>query len=306
MRKFFANIISAFFKDAGKRHRVRNILSFGLANYCVAKIRFNRTERKLKFRHKLALCAIAKNEGAYFKEWLEFHHMMGVEKFYIYDNESTDNTRSVLTPYMKTGLVEYTYWPGQRVQLQAYWDCIRKHKYDTKWLTIIDLDEFLVPVRDRTIPEYLDGLPENTSQVLVGWAMYGSSGHDKKPEGLVIENFKTRAAENNFKLPGPAHKSIVNPRMVIATSCHDQGTLGGGTVVRECDGRISDWKIRCNHYHCKSWEEYARRAPRGTGRGGVAHGAKKYTREFFDNCDHNEVKDPLMDQYIPLLKKRLS
>ncbi|MDR0449401.1 MAG: glycosyltransferase family 92 protein [Rickettsiales bacterium] len=306
MRKFFANIISAFFKNPQRRHKVRNALTFGLVNYCLAARRFRKTEHKLKFRYKLSITAIAKNEGAYFKEWIEYHRMLGVEKFYIYDNESTDNTRSVLTPYMKSGLVEYKFWPGQRVQLQAYWDSIKKHKYATKWMAIIDLDEFLVPTKDGTIPEYLDKLPKNASQVLVGWAMYGSGGHLTKPSGLVIENFKTRAAENNFKLPGPAHKSVFNPRLVIATSCHDQGTLDAGVQVRECDGKISDWGIRCNHYHCKSWEEYQKRAPRGTGRGGIAHGAKKYTREFFDNCDHNEVSDPIMDKFIAPLKKRLS
>jgi hypothetical protein len=58
-------------------------------------------EPKLKFPHKLAVCAIAKNEGAYFKEWLEYHRLVGVEKFYIYDNESDDDTKEVLAPLKK-------------------------------------------------------------------------------------------------------------------------------------------------------------------------------------------------------------
>ncbi|MDR0319708.1 MAG: hypothetical protein LBH81_03130 [Rickettsiales bacterium] len=136
--------------------------------------------------------------------------------------------------------------------------------------------------------------------------MYGSNGHDKKPEGLVIENFKTRAAENNFKLPGEMHKSIVKPRFVLAPKPHRQIIFGGGGLAFY-HGPISGWPLRCNHYHCKSWEEYQKRMARGSGVCGMGQGGvPKYNREFFENCDHNDVLDPIMDEYIPPLKKRLT
>ena len=43
---------------------------------------------KRKYPFYLTLCAIAKNEGRYLQEWIEYHKMLGVEKFFIYDNES--------------------------------------------------------------------------------------------------------------------------------------------------------------------------------------------------------------------------
>ncbi|MDR0319707.1 MAG: glycosyltransferase family 92 protein [Rickettsiales bacterium] len=137
MNKLLIKIASRFTHS----RRVLGLLEFGLINALKTKLR----EPKLEFPHKLSILAIAKNEGPYFREWIEFHKMMGVEKFYIYDNESTDDTKEILAPYIKSGLVEYTWWPGIKQQTKAYKDAIAKYKFDTQWLAIIDLDEFLVP-----------------------------------------------------------------------------------------------------------------------------------------------------------------
>lgn len=84
------------------------------------------------YNHYLAVCAIAKDEGPYFKEWIEYHRLVGVGKFYIYDNESTDDTKKILEPYIASGLVDYLYWPGQRQQVVAYNDCLRKHDTEAR------------------------------------------------------------------------------------------------------------------------------------------------------------------------------
>ena len=36
---------------------------------------------------------------------------------------------------------------------------------------------------------------EEWPAVGVNWAMFGTSGHEKKPEGLVIENYLWRCSE---------------------------------------------------------------------------------------------------------------
>ena len=81
-----------------------------------------------KYPFYLTLCAIAKNEGRYLQEWIEYHKMLGVEKFFIYDNESADNTREILQPYIDTNLVEYCYFPGKKMQLKALHPRRKRHK----------------------------------------------------------------------------------------------------------------------------------------------------------------------------------
>ena len=68
----------------------------------------------------LAFVLIAKNEATYIKEWLDFHIKQGVSHFLIYDNESTDNFREVLRPYIGAGQVTYHFIKGKRRQVDAY------------------------------------------------------------------------------------------------------------------------------------------------------------------------------------------
>ena len=40
------------------------------------------------------------------QEWLVWHLLMGVEKFYLVDNDSSDHVREVLAPFIQQGVVE--------------------------------------------------------------------------------------------------------------------------------------------------------------------------------------------------------
>jgi hypothetical protein len=40
-------------------------------------------------KYYISACLLAKNENDYINEWLQWHINLGVEHFYIYDNESS-------------------------------------------------------------------------------------------------------------------------------------------------------------------------------------------------------------------------
>ena len=44
----------------------------------------------------LSICAIYRDEAFYLREWLEFHRLVGVERFFLYHNLSIDDHLSVL------------------------------------------------------------------------------------------------------------------------------------------------------------------------------------------------------------------
>lgn len=262
------------------------------------------TEKKYPFY--LAVCAIAKNEGRYLQEWIEYHNMLGVGKFYIYDNESTDNTQEVLQPYVDKGLVEYTLFPGIKMQLKAYSNCIRKHKRDAQYMAFIDIDEFIVPIKHKTIPEYLHGLGK-FSGVQINWIVYGSNGAQSRAEGFVIERFRSHSVTQQFL--NHHIKSIVNPRRVLAFfSAHRPVILG---LYVDSDGKTitkSFWKrppianqIQINHYAIKSYEEFLEKRSRGRARFNRTRGLG-----YFKKYDRNEVvNDTIMDKYVVELKKRI-
>ena len=103
-------------------------------------------ERSEIFKHEVAIVSISKNEGPYLIEWIEFHRMVGVTKFYFYDNESNDDTLDLLKPYIEAGIVDYTLQRGKAQQLVAYNDAIKKHKRECRWMAFLDMDEYLMPV----------------------------------------------------------------------------------------------------------------------------------------------------------------
>jgi hypothetical protein len=233
--------------------------------------------------------------------------LVGVNKFYIYDNESTDDTHRILQPYIESGIVEYKYFPGEKMQIPAVYDAVKHYKYETKWMAHIDLDEFIVPVETETVTEFLRKLPANMRELLIGWVVYGSNGHKTKPSGLVIENYMHRCE----KLYGC--KAIINPRFLYKVGNPHIFNVAGNMVNEngaKCGFIDQDKnpppcnKIRINHYHCKSWEEYQNKRKRGDAIYGKEYG--KINNKTLEKHDRNEVHDPIMNKFIPTIKQKCS
>ena len=253
----------------------------------------------------LSIACIAKDEGSYIKEWIEYHKLVGVERFYFYDNESTDNTREVLEPYIQDGTVVYNYVEGKCLQNLAYADAIVKYKNQTRWLAIIDLDEYIVPTSTDTIPQFLKAY-EKYPAVGINWVVFDSNGHKTKPTvegGLVTANY-TRSKKSFYI------KSIHNPKKVIgifdphyAIYKNDEFAVNEdfevlyGSVTKK---HLSN-KIQINHYYSKSEEEYVKKTARGN-----ADSDKK--REYFEEyVNFSEYTyDYAIQKYLPELKKRMN
>lgn len=301
LRKSVAQIVSALMPTRVMRNRMRSIIKFGVFRTIGATLRAGRET----FPHYLCVAAIARDEGRYFKEWIDYHRLVGVEKFFIFDNESKDNTYDVLKPYIDAGIVEYTYVTGDGIQNAVNYYAVCAARRKTKWLAVIDLDEFIMPRHDKNIPDFLRRFSPRVAQIFVRWCLFGSSGHVTRPDGLVIENYKYRKRDNSTQ----ANKIIVNPRLICGcTSAHAFDAVGrsvdetGRTVTPSpvIPGLTQDI-IRINHYRCKSWQDSEEKHNKGDvlyGRGYV-----RYTKADFDKFDTNEVYDDSMDEYAEKLKK---
>lgn len=140
-------------------------------------------------QYKVTICAIFKNEGPYLREWLEYHMMIGVEHFYMYNNCSDDDYLTILKPYIDDNIVTLIDWPYPHSQTKAYIDCIDRFKNETSWIGFIDLDEFVVLADDKNICDFLQKY-DKYAGMLINWKIFGSSGHiNRDLKGLVIEDF---------------------------------------------------------------------------------------------------------------------
>lgn len=177
----------------------------------------------------IAIAAIFNNEAPYLKEWIEFHRLVGVEKFYLFDHMSTDPFQEILEPYIDQGIVELTPWrlnytsysEWLEIQCLAYDRAIRKALGKIKWLALLDIDEFLFSPKASHLKDALI-LFEHVGGIGINWQAFGTSGVPKIPEKrLLIETLNLKWPED---APPNYHiKCIVRPERV--RSCIDPHTI---------------------------------------------------------------------------------
>lgn len=262
----------------------------------------------------LSIVAIAKNKGEYIQEWLEYHKYIGVDRIYLYDNESDDNLKDKIKKYIIDGYVIYRWFPGKGMQFKAYNNALLKYRNKTKYMAFIDCDEFLKTKNNEKIGELIDFLIKKQKNAFIGglainWCMFGSSHHDTKPDGLVIENYLYHAKRNGQG--NNCVKSIVNPRTVllfrhphfpIFIPCFYKVDESGQKVLGWSNSNCKNDFIQINHYFTKSKEEWLKR--RVLGKADHKNNEKRTLEEFYLH-DNNDVFDDSMLFYANIIKKNL-
>ena len=210
-------------------------------------------------RNHLSACLCFRNTASYLAEWLAFYSVLGVDHFYLYNNESTDEYEQVVAPYVADGDATLIDFPGNGIQHAIYSHCLRSCAGRTRWLMFCDDDEFLFPVEDISLPAALERY-ERFAGVAASWMLYGSSGHRTRPRGMVIESYAMRAT-----LPDHHVKCIVDPARITRPLVvgHQFECVRGEIVVDEngepMTGPLhphpSAGILRINHYLTKSRTE---------------------------------------------------
>lgn len=263
----------------------------------------NKADKNKIFENELAIVCIAKNEGPYLKEWIEYHKLIGIDRIYFYDNESADTTESILKPYIKSGYVIYTPIIGYGKQLDAYNDALNKYKNKCRYMAFIDLDEYLfitnksIKKISQLISILLEEAAKGASGVGINWCLFGSAGLEKRPNGLITANYIYRGTTKDW---GNFHiKTICNPRRVqkFISPHYPLYKIGAYNINESNLNRLYGWfshdiqwkNLRINHYYCKSKEDYIIKVSRG-------YGDRKgeYDLSQFNDYDLNEVKDESM------------
>ena len=247
-------------------------------------------------KYKVSICAIFRDEGAILREWIEFHKIVGVEHFYLYNNFSEDNYKEVLDPYINEGIVTLIDWPYPQAQMAAYQNCVDTYKNETKWIGFIDLDEFVVPNKHfDTIYEFLRQFDSNRPMVIMYWRNFGSSGKiDRNRDKLVTEDFtlcwykyanigkffyntdynynpKDKYTKGYMHYRWGAYKNLNLPPVNV----FDKVIIWGIHNVPS-----DNFPIQINHYLLKTYNEYKEKKAK---RGGGVHKVQKgfHDDEYF-------------------------
>jgi len=245
----------------------------------------------------LAVCAIYRDEAPYLREWIEFHRLVGVERFFLYDNQSSDDHRAVLRPYEDAGVVVVHDWDPALGQVPAYQHCVEHHRDDARWIAFIDVDEFLFSPTGKPLTPILKDY-EPFPGVGVNWTLFGTSGHSDKPPGPVIESYLDRLEHRESHW----YKSIVDPQRVAGSDVHDFHYEAGSAVDENGYPVVGGWTksvtgslLRLNHYVTKSVAEHRLRRARLT-----ATGTKSKV-----NIERWEAAPTVRDEAILIYTERL-
>ena len=221
--------------------------------------------------YKLSICAIFKDEAPFLEEWIVFHKVQGVEHFYLYNNNSTDNFQKVLQPYVDANEVTLIDWnfdynPGQtedwgKIQTGAYSHCLEKFGDISDWIAFLDADEYLFCPTGETLPQFLERY-QDYGGVCANWLVFGTSGIEDIPENsLMIEhlvhcgNYDCTIVKS---IAQPKYvKTITNPHFLI----YKEGSYAVDSLFRVVPDAISKEpcldSIRINHYWTRT-EKYFR------------------------------------------------
>ena len=172
------------------------------------------------YEYNCSIIAVFQNEAPYMKEWIEYHHMIGVDHFWLYDDTSTDNWREVLHPYIEQGLVEVTDWseprrkgsPWPEPQKQCYREGLKKAQGVSKWVALIDIDEFILPMADKSLTDCLEKRFSKASGIYITWRNFGTGRVSLNPHEPIL--FKLTSASAKFHCRNNVGKSIVRPEDV--------------------------------------------------------------------------------------------
>jgi hypothetical protein len=280
----------------------------------------------------LAMCTIFHNEAEYLAEWVELHRIAGVEHFFLYDNLSEDDPAGVLAPYVDEGLVTLVDWPlHPRGQMPAYTHCVTELGPLARWIAFVDADEFFFAPGGGDLKEALEPY-DPYGGVAVNYVNFGTSGHKRKPAGLVAESYVRRAdheralimpaglraphldptVESSYYPLNARVSSVVQPaRVVRCLSPHFFEYRPGFCAVTEnhepvfgpMTDRVSVERLRMNHYWTKSEEECHAKFTRGRADTGVS---RAWPDEFLHrDAALNAVYDDEIHVHLPALRAAL-
>ncbi len=168
-------------------------------------------------------------------EWMEFHQIVGVTEFNVYNGDLQPNLHDVFDYYTTKGILHIRPMPPPvdektvaAVKLSSpasLNDCMLTNMYRYRFIVVIDFDEFLVPRNHSGLSDLIahinsqEGLTQDWYSYTFRNAFFFNHFEQdtKQPEFLRTLRFRNRAPPSPYLY---APKSIVDPRRCFSVFNH--------------------------------------------------------------------------------------
>ena len=216
-------------------------------------------------KYYISLCCIIKDER-YLEEFILHHRIIGVEHFYIYDNDSTPPISDRLSNFYYSKLCTIIRYPGSVVQMNAYHDCLNNFGSETNWLIVCDGDEYILPKKHFSLRDFLNEY-EHAQAIGINWVFFGTSFHEYKQDGFLTDKYRYCSKTQDKHI-----KTICKPIYTIKFDNPHSVTVRDPSKYIDCHNNIisGPWNyninndiIQINHYFGRSIEENIEKHYRG-------------------------------------------
>lgn len=226
--------------------------------------RFAAEEKNIENKYFLSIVTTVRDENEYIEEWISYHvENMGVEHFYIYDNESEISLKeyleSVKFKYLdKVTIIEWA--TSEHTQQDTCNDWLKNYGSETKWFICMDVDEFInLKDKSKTLVEFLE---ENSDYASIKclWKHYTANGQEKKTGKAVTERFTQETDWGDEKHGGKLFAQ--SNRISHFISYVPQVRLQTQKLEHDSE-KVTNF-FQLNHYITKSYEEWVEKIERGS------------------------------------------
>ncbi len=177
-----------------------------------------------KKKYFICACSMVQNQARFLKEWIMYHSYLGIERWYLYDNNSVDEFEEVLSESLLQFNVTHHVWPWRNVEEACMSHCALRAQDECEWVMFTHVDEFLYPINyiygnkrvmynnysilERFIKMETEKIwgpkgANHVAEIRLHCFDYGPSGLTQPPEEGVMVGYTCR-----MKAP-KRHKSIV-------------------------------------------------------------------------------------------------
>ena len=237
---------------------------------------FNSSQNlKYNFRgvgDKVSLCAIARNENNYIREWVEHYRNIGFDYIFIFDNNDANGERITdVTDEFGDFVTVDTRYRGKTDrmhQTEAYTEFYNNNKHKYAWICFFDIDEFIILEKHDNIKDFLKQEKfKNADGVRVCWKIYTDSGIITVTDGNYSKERFTEYTEFNSK----QCKTIVRGGLQYVNTIGVHGTrqlrnpvntrgercANGNGIGLEMIGNEKCWEgAWLNHYRFRTIQEF--------------------------------------------------
>ncbi|KAL2344250.1 hypothetical protein Fmac_005535 [Flemingia macrophylla] len=213
-----------------------------------------RVKNRVGKKFELCACTMVWNQARAVREWVMYHAWLGVERWFIYDNNSEDDIDDVARELDKKGYnVTRVVWPWIKSQEAGFSHCVLKAGEECEWVGFFDVDEFF-NLREgeknglRSLVGNFSSSWKSVAELRTVCNSFGPSGLRRHPEKGVTVGYTCRLRSSE------RHKSIVRPEALHVSLLNmvHHFELKEGFEARN----VAPYVGVINHYKYQVWETF--------------------------------------------------